>query len=44
MSDMGEELYPDILRYRNQTIAKKLIQPKKIKLSECVNIYNDMAL
>lgn len=35
-----KRLYPDILRYRNLTIAIKLTQPEKIKLSECVNIYN----
>jgi hypothetical protein len=36
-----KRIYPDILRYRNVTIAIKLTQPEKIKLSECVKIYND---
>ena len=35
-----KRLYPDILRYRNLTIAIKLTQPEKAKLTECVNIYN----
>ncbi len=35
-----KRIYPDILRYRNVTIAIKLTQPEKTKLSECIKIYN----